>query len=411
MSHGLDLIVDDPDFAPLWAALHDRLCSGDESDAIATLKVRDLPPSAIAELRSWLDTTTRRRRSRSAVAMTGTIAHVPIRELLSVLEISPHELIPLVEKATGKQIVNRAAARRDAATLREDLWAYATDQLPQLPRLVARMRSAGVSDDEPALRRLITALAEVIKQLPVRPPVSLPKLAHDSAGDPHYFDLNTPNGARLVSAVAEFAGQPEPGRPDLVRTLLSNVGIVADRLSATVLLYRVKVVGDGVMDRRLREATTPVAVTLLDLVLHPPILAQQTLTVVENPSVLEAAMALDSDLPLVCTSGHLRGVDHALLQLAFDQNIALRYAGDLDTDGFQVANYIAQHYGAELVAMDAEIIAEVGSAPSAVPFGPHTDPTLKAAHGLPEYVLFQEHDAVLRRILTDQESPMRSEPT
>ncbi|MGV9380029.1 TIGR02679 domain-containing protein [Nonomuraea sp. NPDC003707] len=411
MNRDLDLIVHDPDFARLWASIHERLCAGVPADRIAMVRVSDLSPAAIAELRSWLDTTTRRRRGRSAVIVTDATATVPVRQLLSVLQISSEDLVTLAERATGKRIVNRAVARREASERRQDLWAYANDRLPQLSSLVERMRSAGVSDDEPEIRRFVNALAEVISKLPFKPPISLPKLAHDYAGDPHYFDLKTLNGARLISAIAEFVGEPECERPDRVRALLASVGIIADRLSSTVLLYRVQVTGNGVMDRRLRDATTPVAVTLLDLILDPPTLAQQTLTVVENPSVLEAAMVWDKDLPLACTSGHLRGVDHAFLQLVYDQRaVTLRYAGDLDADGIHVASYIAENYGAEVVAMDAETIAEAGSKPSAVPLGSLINPTLKATYGLSEYVLFQEHDTVLRRIF-DTSLPPRNART
>ena len=59
-----------------------------------------------------------------------------------------------------------------------------------------------------------------------RLPVSLPKQAHDCAGDPHYFDLNTLKGSRLVAAVAEFTDRPEPDRPDRVRALLAQAGII-----------------------------------------------------------------------------------------------------------------------------------------------------------------------------------------
>jgi uncharacterized protein (TIGR02679 family) len=392
VSRDLAPIVDDPEFAPLWAAVHERLCSGAEPAQIVTLKVRGLSQIAIAELRSWLDNTTRRRRDRSAVGVKGATATIPLRELLTVLDISPHELVRLAEKATGRPVVNRAAARKDAVGLRQDLWAYAAAQLPALPGLVARMRATGVRDDE-------TALAAAVSKLPARPPVSLPKLAHDCAGDPHYFDLQTLNGARLVNAVAELIGRPEPQRPDRVRALLADVGILADRLSSTVLLHNVKVTGDGVLDRRLRDATTPVPVNLLDLTQHPPTFARQTLTVVENPSVLEAAMASGAGFPLACTSGHLRGVDHALLQLAVDQGVVLRYAGDLDPEGLHIAAYIVEHYGTELIAMDAETVAEAGPAPSNVLLGPSADFELRASLGLADHVLFQEHDAVLRRIL------------
>ena len=64
-------------------------------------------------------------------------------------------------------------------------------------------------------------------------------------GDPHYFDLDTTASARLVAAIAELAERSEPSRPDLVRALLADYGVIADRLSATVLLYQVQAVGDG----------------------------------------------------------------------------------------------------------------------------------------------------------------------
>jgi hypothetical protein len=60
--------------------------------------------------------------------------------------------------------------------------------------------------------------------------------------------------------------------------------------------------------------------------------------VVENPSVLEAALARGHTAPLACTSGQLRAVDHALLQLAVDQGVALQYAGDMDGPGLGIAH-------------------------------------------------------------------------
>ncbi|MEU0484025.1 TIGR02679 domain-containing protein [Streptosporangium sp. NPDC006013] len=374
MSRRLNPIIDDPAFAPLWIAVHERLSRGEEPGEIATLRVRDLSPVAIAELRGWLDTTTRRRRGRSAVVVNAGITTIPLRELLVILGVPVQRLSTLAERATGRPVVNRAVLRKDAAELRQDLWAYASEQLPNLPGLVARMRSAGLGEDEGPVRRLLTVLADVVTRLPARPPVSLPKLSHDCAGDPHYFDLDTLNGSRLVWAVAELADRAPVRRPDHVRALLAEMGIIADRLSATVLLHNVRVIGDGIIDRRLRDATAPIALTLLDLVEYPPKFAPQTLTVVENPSVLEEALVRGARLPLASTSGHLRGVDHALLQLATDQGVVLRYAGDLDRGGYEIAAQVVEHYGAQIIAMDLDT---------------------------PEHPVFQEHDAILDLLLRD----------
>ncbi|MDT0382127.1 TIGR02679 domain-containing protein [Streptomyces sp. DSM 42041] len=403
MSADLDLIAEDPDLAPLWTVIHDRMCSGQAAETIAAVRVPTLTPSGIATLRSWLDTTARRRGVRSAVTVGASGVRVPLRELLTLLGLTAEHLPYLVERAVGRPVVDRAANRRTAAALRQELWDYASGALPHVPALVARMRAAGVADDDAAsVRRIVDALAAATSQLPRSPAVSLAKLSHDCTGDPHYFDLDTTPGARLVAAIAELDKRSEPSRPDLVRALLADYGVIADRLSATVLLYRVQAVGDGPVDRRLREAATPVALTLLDLTRTPPMLAPQVLTVVENPSVLEAAMACDSPGPLACTSGQLSSVDHTLLQLAVDQGIHLRYSGDLDGSGLRIAEYVARVYGAELVAMDASTVRDAGPEPSSVTLGSTPEAreaTVWNALKAGGRAIFQEHDAVLRQVL------------
>lgn len=104
------------------------------------------------------------------------------------------------------------------------------------------------------MRRLVDALAAVVTRLPIDPPVSLPKLAHDTAGDPHFFDLDTLAGSRLVTLVAELTGQMEPTRPDRIRALLEQSGVVPDRLTATVLLHHVR---QSATDRSTGAYATP----------------------------------------------------------------------------------------------------------------------------------------------------------
>lgn len=405
MTADLALLADDPELAPLWAVIHERLCAGHEPDSIASVKVPGLSPPGVAALRSWLDRSARRRRGRSSVPVGPYGASVPVRELLEVIGINSGDLRPLVEQAVGRPVVNRAAARKDAAGIRQELWTYAEEELPNLPGVLTRLRAVGISDDDAPARRLIRALATAVRRLPCEPPVSLAKLSHDCAGDPHYFDLDAYAGALLVSATAELSGRLEPARPDLVRAFLLDAGVIADRLSATVLLHQVKVIGDGPVDRRLRDSDTPVALTLLDLTSNPPTLAPQTLTVVENPSVLEAALASGSHLPLACTSGHLGSVDHALLQLVADQGVRLRYAGDLDDPGFRIAEQVVRTYGAKLVAMDTATIQAAGPEASAVPLAsvPETsDPELAEVLLASKFVLFQEHDAIVDQLLTGE---------
>ena len=214
MTADLALLADDPELAPLWAVIHERLCAGHEPESIASVKVPGLSPPGVAALRSWLDRSARRRRGRSSVPVGPSGASVPVRELMEVIGINSGDLRSLVELAVGRPVVNRAAARKDAAGIRHELWAYAEEELLNLPGVLTRLRAVGISDDDAPARRLICALATAVRRLPCEPPVSLAKLSHDCAGDPHYFDLDTYAGALLVSATAELLGRLEPARPE-----------------------------------------------------------------------------------------------------------------------------------------------------------------------------------------------------
>lgn len=402
MTTDLTELIRNPDLAPLWSAIHDRLSAGSDPASITRVRVPGMSLTGIATLRSWLDTTARRRRGPSAVAAGPGGTSVPVRQLLTVLDIKASQLGYLAEAATGRPVVSRRAARKDAAQLRQDLWDYAAEMLPELPCTVAKLRIAGIADTDRPTRHFIGSLATALQHIPADPPVCLAKLSHDCAGDPHFFDLHTAVGARLVSAIAEIKGQTEPTRPDLIRAFLAEAGVIADRLTATVMLYRVAAVGQGPIDRRLRDSEYPVALTLLDLTVSPPTLADQVLTVVENPSVIEAALVSGNQMPMACTSGHLGSVDHALLQLAADQGLRLRYASDLDAPGYWIAEYVRKTYGAEIIAMDATTVTMAGPTPSTVPLDPIPEvPETSLAEALRTIgkVIFQEHDAVLDQLL------------
>lgn len=401
-------LAGDRDLRPLWEAVHDRLCSGSEPAELATVKVTDLPAGGVAILRTWLDTSTRRRRGNSAVSNTAGVTNVPLRELLARFDLAAEHLPIVAELAVGRQVVNRSAARRAVAGAREALWAQVELDLAAVPRLARRIRATGVAEIdidavEQQARQLGSALAAINEQRqPGALPVALAKLAHDCTGDPHAFDLDRLTGRRLVEAVAELLGEAQPSRPDAVRALLARAGVLADRLSATVLVLNVSACGTGLVDERLRLSGGPVPLTLYDLTVHPPVLAAAPLLVVENPSVLEAAMAVGFTGSMACTSGHLRAVDHAFLQRAVDCGVPLTYAGDIDRDGLIIAAQIQALYGARLVGMDEDVVVQAGASPSTVPLGALPDgiPTDLAAtlaeHGR---AVYQEHDAVLQKLL------------
>ncbi len=209
-----------------------------------------------------------------------------------------------------------------------------------------------------------------------------------------------------MEAVAELRDEPDPTRPDLVRALLFRAGILADRLSATVLVLNLQATGQGVVDQRLRLSGGPMPLTLYDLTVHPPNFLPSPLLIVENPSVLEAATAAGFTNPLACTSGHLRAVDHAFLQRAVDCGVPLSYAGDIDRDGLIIAEQIRDLYGARIVGMNTEVVRCAGHRPSAIPLAalPSTlAPELAAMLNQTGRAVFQEHDMVLDALFAARE--------
>lgn len=398
----------DTDLQPLWSAVHDRLCAGSEPARLATVRVAGLPAGGVAVLRAWLDTTTRRRRGPSAVTVSAGVTQVPLRELLARIDVSADQLPVLTELAVGRPVVNRSAARQAGVDARTALWSRVRTDLALVPGVATRMQTAGVSDDDlhvvaQEARRLGSALA-VLDDLcrPGSRPVTLAKLAHDCAGDPHAFDLHTVSGQRLVEAIAELRDEVVPLRPDEVRALLARAGVLADRLSSTVVVLNLSASGAGPVDQRLRLGGGPVPLTLYDLTVHPPeLVAGSSVLVVENPSVLEAAMAAGFVGPLACTSGHLRAVDHAFLQRAVDCGLALYYSGDIDRDGLIIAAQIQAMYGATLCGMDEDVVVRAGDRPSVVPLG--TLPSAVSGELATQLsvlgrAIYQEHNAVLQTL-------------
>ncbi|WP_196812221.1 TIGR02679 domain-containing protein [Nocardia sp. CNY236] len=401
-------LATDPDLLPLWEAVHERLCAGAEPARLATVTVAGMPPGGVAVLRTWLDTSTRRRRGNSAIASTGSRTRVPLRELLVHLGLASEQLPVIAALAVGRPLVNRALARMESTAVRGELWSRIETDLAVVPRLARRIRASGVSgNDIEAIARQSRQLRSALDEIRTvchaeAAPLTLAKLAHDCAGDPHAFDLNTLTGRRLVEAVAELYGEPHPVRPDTVRALLAKAGILADRLSTAVLVLNVQATGTGIVDQRLRLGGGPMSLTLYDLTVHPPNFQPSPLLVVENPSVLEAAIAGGFSNPMACTSGHLRAVDHAFLQRAVDCGVPLRYAGDLDRDGLIIAEQVRDLYGARLAAMTTAVVQRAGDRPSAVPLGelPGTlPPGLAAALAQTGRVVFQENDVVLDTLL------------
>lgn len=415
--------ITDPDIKPLWFAIAQRLERGDDVSQIRGVRAQ-LNETGRAMILAWLTSARRTARTvRLSVGDDGATL-IPLPAVMHSLGLTPDSLRALVHQQIG--LTGRAEARRLNAGLRRDLWAYAEDLLPDNPGLRAKLRLAGMAEGKSSdLREALEALARVRALLPLRRPVHLARIALSAAGDPHYFDLTeAAHGAKLLALVLEMTGQDPTDTPAAERAALAKVGILADRFSQTVLTFNLRAVGDAPADRALKTAYAdgrPHHLTYYDLTEHPPTFdAGEPWTVVENPSVIEEALTRKSSIPLVCTSGQLTAVDHAILALARDAGIPIRYSGDLDQPGQQIAAGVKARYRAELHLMDAqtELAATTAGplmrAPTNVPTlpGPSRVPATSPP-GQPDtdstrrFVVYQEHPVLLDLLLgADPHDPL-----
>jgi len=420
----------DPDLLPLWQAIADRLAQGEEPDRISQVKVR-LSRAGHAVLAGWLASDTQAVRRTTRLRYTDGQVTVPLPKLLRVLQIDPAQLPAVVIKAVGAY-KDLAAERRRAAELRDDLWAHAAHVLPDSPRLLARLRAAGVSDHKAEDNwELINSLGRARANLPLPRPVPLPRFALTCAGKPHYFDLNdSGHGDKLVLLAIDLLNADLPDTPAAARAVLARVGVLADRLSQTVLTLNIDASGNGPVDRAVRLAHAdrrPIHLTLYDLVVQPPSFTSgEPWLVVENPSVMDEALIRGVDIPIVCTSGTLSAVDHVLLDLTRQARIPIQYCGDIDQAGISIAENVHERYGGILRHMDELTVkdahdagplttippsAPVLSGPSEIAFTANTSPnwpTASEVNNLSAKVVFQEHPLILDRLLgADKNDPLQ----
>ncbi|GAA0325209.1 hypothetical protein GCM10010302_75390 [Streptomyces polychromogenes] len=398
----------DPEIRPLWEAVAARLALGNDPASIHTVTVK-LSPTGEAMVHGWLRAGAGARGRRSEPRRTGGGTAVPVQRLLSVLGRTPTELHTLVQQA-GIAISDRQGPRLRAHELRSMIAEYTSRVLPDTPLLRKRLLSVGVTDATVRERLLLTQALAIVRALaPLPRPVTIARLAHDTSGDPHLFDLTEGrHGDKLVLLTRDMLDAPEPQTPAQERVLLAHLGIIADRLSQTVLMLNVNATGDGPADRALRQAFAdgrPVHLTLHDLTRHPPRFdASAPWSVVENPSVVDEAMMRGMRTPVVCTSGTLTAVDHVLLALAHDQGVSLCYSGDIDAAGHSIARAVHTRYGARVQHMDPATLQHAATYVRQTPAQncpldvrpPRSGTLPDDSGGLP---LYQEHPAVLNLLL------------
>ncbi len=194
------------------------------------------------------------------------------------------------------------------------------------------------------------ALARVLDRLAAldrRSGVALAILAAEVFGDAHALDQSSPLGRSAARMVAVLGARPtESGSPELVspdvrttegwRAAWWSVGVVCDRVSSTVLVLNLPLVGTAALTALSRVRGEPVWLTARMLAGGvEAALGVAPVFVCENPSVVEtAADRIGAQCrPLLCTFGRPSLAAVTVLRALHSAGLEVRVSADDDRGG------------------------------------------------------------------------------
>lgn len=287
-------------------------------------------------------------------------------------------------------------------------WSPAVDEfLRRICRNGALRRASRNSLENAKL--MLRQLSHCLVALPLNEPTPLPVFAAQCLGDAHALDADRPLSSLLLQAIHKTFEGPASVK-DNQRAIWSRVNIVLDELSSTVLVLNLACQGDSLLDRTLAAHAAlgePCRLTYRQLRLHELHLALSpaTVFVCENPSILSAAASSLADRcqPLACIEGQPSHAAANLLGRLQRAGVALRYHGDFDRSGLQIAAQMIARFAATPWRMSsADYVAELDHASLAFDGEvPPTswDPALQAAIRTHQKVVLEE--SCLGHLLAD----------
>lgn len=183
----------------------------------------------------------------------------------------------------------------------------------------------------------------------------LPIFASSITGNPHFFDKNTVASKLLLYFIQDYFNIEIEmvGESNIEKrnALFYQAGIVKDDLSNYVLTYGLHatcqddMLHEGIEGYYKRKE--PIQITLFTLQYLKAIWGNQTIYVVENPSVFATLIEYKKDISVVCTNGQLRLSSLVLLDHLVKDSILL-YAGDFDPEGLLIAQTLKERYREKL---------------------------------------------------------------
>jgi uncharacterized protein (TIGR02679 family) len=315
---------------------------------------------------------------RVVIGITGR--HRPVG--VKAVRIELAELDQAVRDACGSSLIevlvqqggplrDRRAERTVEARTRASLLASARTLCPRHtdePWFTAWLD--GLADDG-TITRLIRGhetdelifAARVLDRLPGSG-LPLPVLAEQATGNTKALS-GTRAASLVLRALALRDAVATPTSRAQARVRWEAAGVIVDDLASQVLVLNIRVTGDHIVARWLRDAADagiPFRLTLHQLSLAQLAPNAPTIHVCENPAVLRAAAGQlgTSSAPLICTEGQPSAACHTLLTAATGQ---IHWRGDFDWTGLRTTATAITRYHAlpwRMTSKDYSIALEAG---------------------------------------------------
>jgi uncharacterized protein (TIGR02679 family) len=269
-------------------------------------------------------------------------------------------------------------------------WTASVAQRGQLKRLAAGSPEAA--------SQLLARAERVLERLPASG-IPRSQLAAEALGDAHALDAGRPLATLLLLALRAREERP--------RDTWARLGVLVNERAKPVLVLNLPAAPDsalGNLVRLAREQGEPLHLSLRSLLRSNARwqVAGSDVFVCENATLL--AIAADrlgaSCAPLVCTDGMPSASQRTLLRQLADHGAHLRYHGDFDWPGINIANYVLRSFGATAWRFDARhYVPRAGRALAGAPVEASWDPELAGALSAGGAVL--EEEAVAGPLLED----------
>jgi len=199
----------------------------------------------------------------------------------------------------------------------------------------------------------------------------LPMFGQRILGNPHAFDRTTDLGRLWIHVLHIKRGQggPPPSHTERVNELLLEFKLLRDDITNFVTCSNLVAEKDGnrhPMWRGAMETHSVLNIPMRELLRVNRVRPSRgdAVWIVENSGVFSSLLDDVPDAPIVCTHGQFKLAVYRLLDMLVASGCRLKYAGDFDPEGLQMAARLKERYGDKLDYWCMDLESYVTSDPS-----------------------------------------------